>query len=325
MKLQSIRCVAAIAQSQLNITAAAEKLRMTQPTLSKQLRQLEDELGFDIFVRSGRALTGMTEPGAHIVAAAVRILRETRGMKRVAAEYGKAPRGTLSIGTTHANARYVLPDVIREFRERYPAIRLNLYQGDSEQIVSMMRSDRIDLAFVGSQERGLSDCVLLPCYRWHWRLIVPQDHPLAQAHLPTFEQLAQHPLVTFAASSDGLPRFVFTAFAPHGLRPRIALTARDADVIKTYVRLGMGVGIVSNMAVDAGADSDLVSIDASDLFGLQTTCVGVPRNGFVRKYVYDFLQSLGPHLTQPVVAQALRSESQSEVDAIFVSVDLPSR
>ena len=284
MKLQQLRYLAAVAQSGLNITAAAEKLHTSQPAVSKQLKLLEDELGFRIFVRSGRTLTKITPAGQQVIDRAVKILREVQNIKGISDDLKDEHRGTLSIGTTHTQARYVLPSVIQQFRARYPEVRLHLHQGTSEQIAEMAALDRIDFAIATGSHELFPNLVLLPCYQWYRRIVVPAGHPLAQVKKPTLAQIAAYPIVTYVFSftgSSSLPQI----FAKAGLTANVALTARDADVIKTYVRLGFGVGILADVAVDPETDKDLVSIDASHLFPLHTTWIGFSRGGLLRRYM----------------------------------------
>lgn len=322
MKLQQLRFLAAVAQNDLNITAAASKLCTTQPAVSKQLRLLEQELGFSLFVRSGRALAKATAPGQRVIEHAFRILRETQNIKGISAELKDQSGGTLSIGTTHTQARYALPPVIKEFRTRYPRVKFNLHQGTSEQIAEMAERGRVDIAIATGAASLFSQFVLLPCYRWYRRIIVPASHPLANVKKPALEELAGYPIVTYVFSFAG-PASLNDVFASKGLHPQIALTARDADVIKTYVRLGLGVGIVANMALEGEKDADLVQIDASHLFPVHTTWTGFTRGMFLRGYVYDFLQLIAPHLTRDVVDRARSAGSQAEVDALFGTVALP--
>jgi len=245
MKLHQLRYLAAVAQSGLNITAAAQKLHTSQPGVSKQIKLLEDELGFQIFVREGRNLTRITPAGQQVIDRALKILQEAQSIRDLSTELRDEGRGSLSIGTTHTQARYVLPDVIREFRGRYPNVRLNLHQGTSEQIAEMVAHDRIDCAIATGSDHLYSDLTLLPCYRWHRTVIVPHHHPLASAGRLTFKALAAYPLVTYTFSFTG-PSSLHDLFAKAGLTPNVAITARDADVIQTYVRLGLGVGIVAH-------------------------------------------------------------------------------
>jgi len=324
MKLQQLRFLATVAQSDLNITSAAAKLYTTQPAVSKQLRQLEDELGFQIFVRHGRALSKVTPPGERVIDCAVRVLREVQNIRGISTDFKDDSAGTLSIGTTHTQARYVLPPVIKEFRERFPKVQFNLLQGTSEQIAEMARTGRIDVAIATGSSSQFEKFVLLPCYRWHRQVIVPQGHPLATVQELTLEDLGAHPIVSYVFSFSG-PSSLTEAFLARNLRPNIALAARDADVIKTYVRLGIGVGIIANMAVDPVVDADLVVLDAAHLFPTHTTWVGFDRSALLRKYMYDFLGLLAPHLTRRVVDRARTTLNQAETDAVFEGISLPVR
>src|SRR5450755_4228620 len=298
MKLHQLRYLAAIAQSGLNITAAAQKLHTSQPGVSKQIKLLEDELGFQIFVREGRNLTRITAEGQQVIERALRILHEAQSIRDLSTELRDEGRGSLSLGTTHTQARYVLPDVIRKFRGSYPQVRLNLHQGTSEQIAEMVAQDRIDCAIATGSEHLFADLTLMA--------------------------LANHPLVTYTFSFTG-PSSLHEAFAKSGLVPNVAITARDADVIKTYVRLGLGVGIVASMAIDAREDADLVALDASHLFSAHTTWIGFRRGTLLRKYMYEFTQLLAPHLDRRLVERAHRLTSAAEVTKLFVGTDLPQR
>jgi LysR family cys regulon transcriptional activator len=323
MKLHQLRYLAAVAQSGLNITAAAQKLHTSQPGVSKQIKLLEDELGFQIFVREGRNLTRITPAGQQVIDRALRILQEAQSIKDLSTELRDEGRGALSIGTTHTQARYVLPAVIQEFRRRYPQVRLNLHQGTSEQIAEMVAHDRIDCAIATGSERLFSDLTLMPCYRWHRTAIVTQDHPLADGARLTFKTLSEYPLVTYTFSFAG-PSSLHEAFAKAGYTPNVAITARDSDVIKTYVRLGLGVGLVANMAVDP-AERDLIAVDASHLLPAHTTWIGFRRGTLLRKYMFDFAQLLAPHLDRRLVERAHRMGSSEEVAELFKDTELPER
>ena len=324
MKLHQLRYLAAVAQNGLNITAAAQKLHTSQPGVSKQIKLLEDELGFQIFARDGRNLTHVTPAGEQVIERALRILREVQSIRGLSEEWRDETSGSLSLGTTHTQARYVLPAVLKAFRDRYPQIRLHLHQGTSEQIAEMAELDRIDFAInTGSQEL-FADMVLLPCYQWHRRVVVPKGHPLAEAGRLTLKALAEHPIITYVFSFSG-PSSLQDIFARAGLTADVALTARDADVIKTYVRLGLGVGIVANMAVETEEDRDLVSIDAAHLFPAHTTWVGFRRDMLLRKYMYEFLQLFAPHLTRRLVDRAQSAAGDAEVAALLADIELPLR
>ncbi|HET9329441.1 MAG TPA: HTH-type transcriptional regulator CysB [Steroidobacteraceae bacterium] len=323
MKLHQLRYLAAVAQSGLNITAAAQKLHTSQPGVSKQIKLLEDELGFQIFVREGRNLTRITAAGQQVIERALRILQEAQSIRDLSTELRDEGRGSLSIGTTHTQARYVLPDVIREFRSRYPQVRLNLHQGTSEQIAEMVAGDRIDCAIATGSEQLFTDLTLLPCYRWHRSVIVPRGHALADGGRLTLKALAAYPLITYTFSFTG-PSSLHQAFAKAGLTPNVAITARDADVIQTYVRLGLGVGIVAHMAVEPD-DPDLIAVDAAHLFAPHVTWIGFRRGTLLRRYMFEFAQLLAPHLERRLIERAHRATSAAEVAEMFVDVALPQR
>lgn len=324
MKLQQLRYLAAVAQNGMNITAAAEKLHTSQPAVSKQLKLLEDELGFNIFVRSGRTLTKITPAGQQVIDRAIRVLREVQNIKGISAELKGENSGVLSIGTTHTQARYVLPPVIQQFRAQYPNVRVQLHQGTSEQIAEMVALDRIDLTIATGSSDLFPSLVLLPCYHWHRQIVVPLGHPLAAVKKPTIKQVGSYPIITYVFSFTGtssLPQI----FAKADVIPNVALTAQDADVIKTYVRLGLGIGIVASMAIDPRDDRDLAVIDAEHLFPSHTTWIGFTRGGLLRRYMYDFIQMMAPHLNRRLVDRAAHAENQEAFDSLFTDVQLPSR
>ncbi|MGH8226378.1 MAG: HTH-type transcriptional regulator CysB [Steroidobacteraceae bacterium] len=324
MKLHQLRYLAAVAQSGLNITAAAQKLHTSQPGVSKQIKLLEDELGFQIFTREGRNLTRITPAGQQVIERAVRILKETQAIRDLATELRDEGRGSLSIGTTHTQARYVLPNVIRAFRARYGEVRLNLHQGTTEQIAEMAAQDRIDCAIATGSEHLFEDMTILPCYRWRRVIVVPREHPLAAIPRPSLKQLGAYPIITYTFSFTG-PSSLQQAFAKAGLTADVAITARDADVIKAYVRLGLGVGIVAEMAVDPREDADLASLDTSQLFAPHVTWIGFRRGMLLRKYMYDFIQLLAPHLDRRLVDRAHRTANRAEVSELLEGVELPER
>ena len=324
MKLHQFRYLAAVAQTGLNITAAAQKLHTSQPGVSKQIKLLEDELGFQIFTREGRALTRITPAGQQVIERAMRILQETQSIKNLSKELGNEDRGSLAIGTTHTQARYVLPAVISEFRHRFPQVKLHLQQGTSEQIAEMVAQDRIDFAIATGSEGRFADLTLLPCYRWHRVVVVPKAHALAGQGRLTLRALAAHPIITYSFSFSG-PSSLHEAFAKADLVPDVAITARDSDVIKTYVRLGLGVGIVASMAVDGKEDADLAVIDAEHLFPAHTTWIGFRRGLLLRRYMYEFIQLLAPHLDKRTVERANQLASNDAVAGFLGNAELPLR
>jgi LysR family transcriptional regulator, cys regulon transcriptional activator len=324
MKLQQLRYLAAVVQSDLNITAAAGKLRATQSAVSKQLKLLEDELGFDVFARSGRALTRVTLPGERVIRHALKMLREAENIRGLSEDLREQDAGALSIGTTHTQARYVLPPIIQQFRRLYPKVQFHLHQGTSEQIAQMADVDRVDFAMATGAHELFRKFVLLPCYQWNRSIIVPPGHPLLRAGRPSLQDLAAFPIVTYVFSFTGRSS-LHQAFADAGLTANVALTARDADVIKTYVRLGLGVGIVADVALDPNQDRGLVAIDATHLFPVHTTWIGFARDRLLRGYMYDLIALIAPHLDRRTVDRAAHCAAQSEVDALFAGVRLPRR
>lgn len=324
MTLQQLKYLLAIADSGLNITAAAERLYTSQPGISKQLKLLEQELGVQLFTRKGKSLTAVTPAGRDVIARARRILREVENIRNLASDLSGEQEGTLSIATTHTQARHVLPDVIREFREQYPKINLELHQGTSEQIAELVTANRVDFAIATGSRHLFPGLVMLPCYRWDRIILVPNGHPLAGAKTLTLPVLAGYPLVTYVFGSSG-ESSLKKAFADQGLEPNVVFTARDADIIKTYVRMGMGVGIVAPMAYECQDQKDLTAIPATGLFPRVTTWLGFRRDSVLRRYMVDFIALLAPHLTPAVTRKAAQLPNQADVDALFDEDALPMR
>ena len=288
MTFQQLRYLVAVHENGLNITTAARELRTSQPGVSRQLKLLESELGFDVFERQGRSLVRTTAAGEDIVARATTILRELQNVQRTSAELSQSDGGSLSIATTHTQARYVLPQVVRAFRAKYPRVRLHLNQGTSEQIAEMVARDRVDFAIATGSEELFPHLIRLPVYRWHRAVVVPRGHPLASKGKLTLKKLADYPIVTYVFSFSGRSSLQ-ALFETAGLSLDVALTARDSDVIKTYVRIGLGVGILAKLAVDPVTDSDLVTLDAAHLFEGHTTWIGFRRGALLRAYMYEFI------------------------------------
>ncbi|WP_372612908.1 HTH-type transcriptional regulator CysB [Halomonas sp.] len=322
MKLQQLRYVWEVSRHNLNVSATAQSLFTSQPGISKQIRLLEDELGVEIFARSGKHLTRVTPAGKPIIELADQVLRITDKIKEVAQEFSDERRGSLSIATTHTQARYALPPVIQAFTRTYPDVALHMQQGTPKQIAQMVSEGQADFAIATESLELFNDLVLLPCYRWNRCVLVPQGHPLAEQEL-TLEALAAYPLVTYVFGFTGRSQ-LDDAFKAHGLSPNVVLTAADADVIKTYVRLGMGVGIVAHMAVDAEQDPDLVALEAGHLFESSTTKIGIRRGTFMRGYMYDFLKGFAGHLTRDLIDAALVAGPHHE-EALFKDIELPER
>jgi LysR family cys regulon transcriptional activator len=304
MKLQQLRYICEVARQGLNLSVAADKLFTSQPGVSKQIRLLEDELGVEIFVRHGKRIVEITPPGRDIIRVAERMLRDATNLKNVAQEFTSEESGSLTIATTHTQARYALPPVVKRFMERYPAVRLSLRQGSPMQIAELASSGEADLAIATEAIELFSDLVMLPCYQWNRCIVVPPQHPLLKARPLTLEAIARYPIITYDFAFTGRSK-INQSFEAEGLTPNVSLTAIDADVIKTYVELGLGVGIVAYMAFDPERDRGLRAIDASHLFEPSTTHMGIRKNTYLRGYMYDFIEMFAPRLTRKVVDNAM--------------------
>ena len=325
MTLIQLKYLLGVVDNGLNITAAAERLFTSQPGISKQLRQLEQEVGVQIFSRKGKALIGVTPVGATIVDYARKIMRDVENIRSVGQDLMSEQDGTLSIATTNTQARYVLPGVISRFHERYPNVNIELHQGTSEQIADLVAEGRVDFAIATDSQALFPELNLLPCFHWDRIVLTRKDHALATSNKPlSLQALAEHPLITYVFSSNRGSSFL-RAFEKEQLQPNVVFTARDADVIKTYVRLGLGVGILADVAVDPREDRDLVAIDASHLFAIHTTWIGFSRGGLLRRYMYEFMQLFAPHLTRRLVDRALTAATSDEVAALFADLKLPVR
>jgi LysR family cys regulon transcriptional activator len=325
MTLTQLKYLLGVVDNGLNITSAAERLYTSQPGISKQLRLLEEEVGVPIFSRKGKALVGVTPAGSDIVEYARRILRDVDNIRSVGKDIMAMEEGTLSIATTHTQARYVLPDVIEQFRERYPNVKLELHQGTSEQIAALVEENRVDFAIATGSQSLFPELNLLPCFHWDRIVLTPKGHPLAASTSElTLAALAEHPLITYVFNSNRESSFL-RAFADENLEPNVVFTAWDADVIKTYVRMGMGVGVIAPMAVSCDDLDRLDAIDARGLFPSVTTWIGMPRDRALRRYLLDFIELFAPQWTQDFVEQAATASSQNVVDELAARVELPTR
>lgn len=322
MKLQQLRYIWEVAHHDLNVSATAQSLYTSQPGISKQIRLLEDELGVEVFSRSGKHLTRVTPAGEAILKTAGEILRKVESIKQVAQEFSNEKKGSLSIATTHTQARYALPPTIRSFIERYPEVSLHMHQGTPMQISELAADGTVDFAIATEALELFSDLIMMPCYKWDRAIIVPKDHALAQKSQLTLEDVAAHPIVTYVFGFTGRSK-LDEAFIEKGLAPKVVFTAADADVIKTYVRLGLGIGIVAKMAYDTELDSDLVALDASHLFESSITKIGFRRGTFLRGFMFDFIEQFAPHLTREVVEEAYARHTKLELDELFQHIDLP--
>ena len=310
MNFQQLRSVRETVRQGFNLTEVANMLYTSQPGVSRQIRELEDELGVEIFVRAGKRLTGLTGPGEALLPIVERMLLEADNLKRAGDEFAAKKEGKLVIAATHSQARYALPPVVRDFRAQYPDVQLHLQQGSPTQVARLLLSGEADLGVATEALASFDGLVTLPCYRWSHSVVVPKDHALARfADAPgqlTLEQLAEHPIITYEPGYTGRAH-IDEAFAREGLSPNVVLSAMDADVIKTYVALDMGVGIVAAIAFDAERDHGLVAIDARHLFEVNLTRLGLRQGAWLRGYVYDFISCFVPSLTQDEVKAAMRS------------------
>jgi LysR family transcriptional regulator, cys regulon transcriptional activator len=305
LNLQQLRYLCAIVDHALNVSDAAEALHTSQPGISKQVRQLEDELGVRVFVRQGKRLASLTPAGESVVATARRALREIGNLKRVGAEFHNEDEGTLAIATTHLQARYVLPPVLRDFALRYPKVKLELHQGNPIQVAEQTARGDADLGIATEAVAMNPDLVTLPCYRWNRCVLVPRDHPLTKSKPLTLAALARHPIITYDFTFTGRSQ-INAAFDSAGLVPNVVLTALDSDVIKTYVEMGLGVGIIAKMAWDPLRDAGVFEqLDAAHLFAPSITRIALRRGTFLRGYVYDFIAGFAPTLDRAAVDAAL--------------------
>ena len=323
MKLQQLRFLCEVARHDLNVTATAEHLYTSQPAISKQIRLLEDELGVVIFARGGKQLREVTTAGRMILARAERIMEEVENIRGVAAEFRAETRGTLSIATTHTQARYALPSVLPTLRAKYPELSLHMRQGTTEQIGELASAGEVDFAIAPEAMDRYRNLVMMPCYRWNRCVVVSRRHPLAKRQL-TAADLESYPLVTYDAGfHERLPLAPETGLSDEdedapGLN--IALSAVDTDVIKTYVRLGFGIGIVAKMAYDPVIDHDLVAVDAAHLFAPSTVYIGCRKGTFMRQFMIDFVGLFAPHLTPPVIEAAMAARDGEARQALFAEL-----
>jgi len=310
MKLQQLRYACEVARQNLSISTAAEALHTSQPGMSKQIRELEDELGIQIFTRSGKRLVSVTEPGRAVIAIAERMLADAANLKRAGEDFADEQLGTLTLATTHTQARYALPKAVAAFKRRYPKVRLFIHQGNPTQICEQVSRGEADLCVATEHIAEHPGLAALPCYQWNRCVVVPPRHPLLKAAPLTLEAIAEYPIVTydFAFANRSM---VNRAFEQRGLAPQVVLTAFDADVIKTYVELGLGVGIMAAMAFDAKRDRQLRAIDAAHLFPSSITRLGIKRGAYLRRYAYDFIELFAPNLSRALVEKAVMESEGS--------------
>lgn len=309
MNLHQFRFVQEAVRRNLNLTEAAKALHTSQPGVSKAIIELEDELGVEIFARHGKRLKRVTEPGQHVLQSIELIMREVGNLKRIGEQFSAQDSGTLSIATTHTQARYVLPVPVAKLRTEYPKVNVSLHQGSPDQVARMVIDEVAEIGIATESLSDYQELVTLPCYEWQHVLVLPKAHPLASKDRITLEDLAAEPLVTYHPSFTGRTR-IDAAFAQRKLQPRIALEAIDSDVIKTYVRLGLGIGIVAEMAVrDDGSNTDLAVRPLGALFGQNLARVAFKRGAYLRHFVYRFAELLADRLDRNLIAKAMAGHS----------------
>jgi len=310
MNFQQLKYVREAVRQGLNLTEAANVLFTSQPGISKQIRELEDELGIEIFVRRGKRLVDLTEPGRTVVQVIERLLAEADNLRQVGREFADRDAGSLTIATTHTQARYALPKVVQEFRAQYPKVRLSLQQGSPTQIADMVIAGQADIAIATEALDHYPELLALAGYTWHHCVIVPHGHPLTKVKHLSVDELARYPLITYSPEFTGRSH-IDQAFAAKGLKMDVVLTAIDADVIKTYAELGLGVGIIAAMAYDPKRDAKLHAIDAGQLFHNNTTRIAIKRAAYLRRYTYAFIEMFAPHLTHDMVDKARLANGES--------------
>jgi len=304
MNLHQFRFVREAVRQNFNLTDAAKALFTSQPGVSKAIIELEEELGIDIFSRHGKRIRGLTEPGRQVLKSVELILQEVEGLKRIGKEFAAQDSGSLTIATTHTQARYSLPSVVQQFSQKFPKVRLSLLQGNPKQVAEMVINNLADVAIATEAIAEVDGLVSLPCFQWEHMVITPTDHPLLKLKSITLEDIAAYPLITYDAAFAGRNK-IDQAFARRGLKPDVILEAIDADVIKTYVELGMGIGIIAGLAYNATRDVNLKAIPAGHLFGMNLSRVALKEGAYLRSYVFTFIELLAPSLTRKMVENAL--------------------
>ena len=307
MNLHQFRFVREAVRQNFNLTEAAKALYTSQPGVSKAIIELEEELGVDIFTRHGKRIRGLTEPGRAVLRSVELIMQEVDGLKRIGKEFAAHDSGSFTIATTHTQARYTLPKIVQAFTQKYPKVHLSLLQGNPKQITEMVRNDQADIAIATEALASGEGLVSLPCFQWEHVVVVPPEHPLLQSKSLTLEEIASYPLITYDSAFTGRSK-IDHAFSLRNLKPDVVLEAIDADVIKTYVELGMGVGIIAGIAFDAERDRGLRAIPAGHLFGTNVSRVALKQGAYLRGYVYTFIELLTPTLNRKLISQVMDGE-----------------
>lgn len=315
MNFQQLRSIRETVRRGYNLTDVAQVLHTSQPGVSRQIRELEQELGVEFFIRNGKRLTGLTPPGAELLPIVERLLQESDNLRQAVLDFSQRQEGQLSIAATHSQARYALPHVVRDFRALFPKVTLHLHQGSPKQVAAMLISGEADIGVATEALADYQQLVTLPCYRWTHSIVVPKGHALLQelrdsGQPLSLAQLARYPIITYEQGYTGRSH-IDQAFRSAGQQPDVVLTAMDADVIKTYVELGMGVGIVASIALDDKQEA-LEYIDAGHLFQVNVTRLGLRKGAWLRNYAYEFIQTFVPTLKPEVVRQALQEANSGD-------------
>lgn len=313
MNFQQLRSVREAVRRGFNLTEVAHALHTSQPGVSRQIRELEDELGIDLFVRAGKRLTGLTEPGRQVLPIVERLLSDSESLRQASRDFSERDVGPLSIAATHSQARYALPSAVRDFRQLYPQVTLSLHQGSPKHVAEMLLSGEADVGIATEALTQYDQLVTLPCYQWTHAVVVPPNHALLDGQALTLERLSRFPLITYDVGYTGRAH-IDEAFEEAGITPSVVLSAMDADVIKTYVELGMGVGIVASIAFDQDRDRNLRAIEARSLFKLNMTRLAFRRDAYLRSYVYAFIETFAPPLTRQRVEAAAKLSSSKQED-----------
>jgi len=310
MNLHQLRFVREAVRQNFNLTEAAKALYTSQPGVSKAIIELEEELGVDIFTRHGKRIRGLTEPGRAILKSVELIMQEIDGLKRIGKEFAAQDSGSFTIATTHTQARYALPKVVQAFTQKYPKVRLSLLQGNPKQIAEMVLKDQADLALATESIANMEGLITIPCYQWEHVVVVPHEHPLLTSKVVTLEEIAAYPIITYDAAFAGRTK-IDHAFSLRGLNPDVLLEAIDADVIKTYVELGLGVGIIAGMAYDQERDKNLRAIPVGHLFGTNVSRVALKQGAYLRGYVYTFIELMAPTLNRKLIERLMNGDKDA--------------
>ncbi len=321
MNLQQLRYLLEIQKQQLNISKAATFLCTSQSGISKQIKLLEEELSVDLFVRHGRKLIAVTAAGKRVIALAKEVLNKVEDIKQTAEEFTNKQK-SIVIATTHTQARYVLPFIVEQFLSLYPDINLNIQQGTPEQVAALLEHGNVDIAIATEVLASRESLVALPCYQWSRSVIIKKDHPLDLKKTLSLEDIVQYPIITYVQGFTGRYK-QDEIFNKYGLKPNIVLSAVDADVIKTYVRLGLGIGIIADMAFNKDQDNDLVQINVEHLFGISTSQIAIKKGRYIKPYIYPFIELFAPHLTHNLILQAIECMDLNDRLQLFSNVEIP--